>query len=79
MAQLQIKHQPRYIPFTNSVINVLPICLIAFSVVKQAVFWFLVTSLYSEKDGLPSSFLLDVGGEAFQELGIFSLGHGSED
>lgn len=37
------------------------------------------TSLCSEEDGLPSSFLLDVGGEAFEELGIFSLGHGSED
>lgn len=33
----------------------------------------------SEEDGLPSSFLLDVGGEAFEELGILSLGHGSED
>lgn len=39
----------------------------------------LVTCERSEKNGLPDSFLLNVGGEAFEELGIFSLGHGSED
>lgn len=39
----------------------------------------LQASLSSEEDGLPSSFVLDVGGEAFEELGILSLGHGSED
>lgn len=77
MVQLQQKHQPSYI--RDRVINVLAICLIASSVVKQDVFEFLVTSLCSEEDGLPSSFILDVGGEAFEELGILSLGHGSED
>lgn len=39
----------------------------------------LVTSLNSEKDGLPGGFLLDVGAEAFEEFGILSLGHRSED
>lgn len=39
----------------------------------------LVTSLNSEKDRLPGGFLLDVGAEAFEELGILSLGHRSED
>lgn len=59
--------------------NVLPISLVALSVVKQDVFGLLVTSLRSEEDGLPSSFLLHVGGEALEELGILSLGHCSED
>lgn len=58
---------------------VLPACSAVFSVVRQAVFGIPLTSLYSEEDGLSSSFVLDVGGEALKELGIFSLGHSSED
>lgn len=33
----------------------------------------------SEEDGLSGSFLLDVGSEALEEFGIFSLGHGPQD
>lgn len=36
-------------------------------------------SLCSEEDGLPRCLLLDIGGEAFEELGILSLGDGPED
>lgn len=59
--------------------KLLPISLAAFSFAKQDVVGILVTSLRSEENGLSSSFLLDIGGKAFEELGILSLGHGSED
>ena len=59
--------------------NALSICLNAFWITKLKGFITIVTSLCSEEDGLPGSFILDVGGEAFEELGILSLGHGSED
>lgn len=39
----------------------------------------LVTSWSSEEDGLSGRFLLDVRGEALEELRILPLGHGSED
>ena len=32
-----------------------------------------------EEDGFAGRLLLDVGGEALQELGVLPLGHGSED
>lgn len=41
--------------------------------------WSCASSQCLEEDRFPRSFLLYVGGEAFEELGIFSLGHGSED
>lgn len=48
-------------------------------VMKQAVYGLRVTSGCSEEDGLSSRLLLDERREAFKELWILSLSHGSED